>query len=728
MLPDAVMQGMGWQPPPLDPSFMGAPDDGSGYGLHPAVLQGLGYQPPPPSPSAVPSPLPSPPPSPMATDPSLPQLPADLGQPTPSGGPGAQLPSTGTPTPTPTPGVPRPDFAVPAPGSVAAAPAQAKPSAPSAPAKPLSVEQQMDQNTARLDQANAVGQQAIAEHAQAQHDVDLKVADATQGFTDQMKALKAQDQAKREQEQQAYDLAGREVEARRKALDSYKVDQDKYWNDIGVGGHIGWYIGIAMSEIGRSMQGHGGGENPVMAMLQGKMKQSIQAQMDKRDQLKEGIAGARQSMQDIAVNNAKKAADRAQMEADATQMLKIQVDNFAAKAKSPLDLAAAKAESAKLQTQHVEQMGKAIEAKANYRVAQQNANTAAAQAAEHRRHNLFEEKFQVYKEDQEAQLKAAALAAKQAGKLSDEESKRAVFVPGPDGTPMPAVKKNGDLVLAADPADAAKIRRQVASTSTYNVLVGQMIRGMNDHGGESSWFKSKDWQKMMSDYKAAVAELHEAYGVQSFREPTIEFFDKMTSAGVDPTSFVYDASAGLRESNQNIQTKMNSLLAGQGYDGPAFTWKDTTNPPPAQETQLDKDIKNVLGPAASAKSGLFTAEGAVIPNALVPSESAAYDRAVSRQTGGMGTGDLPPEVADVVSRGATRQARQEIGGGEQKRVLDLLAGWVQSPDQASRQRAIEILHAVASNATDAAVRERAQQMLTNTVTQGINETPGAMAR
>lgn len=591
MLPDAVLQNMGASPPPFDASLAGMPPDG-GYGLHPAVLQGLGYQPPPMPPDVAPAPVlpisaaPIAPPPPSADVNLPPPIPAG---PAPGPGVGGPLPSmVGRP---PEPAIALPDIHLPPP-AVLAPPAPAARQAP--PARPQTVEQAMAANQAALTGATQEEKAAVAAQTQAQQGAAAGQLAAEQNYATHEAELQQQAAAQRDEALKAHAAAQRTVEDRMKALDNYKIDQGKYWNSMGVGEHIGWYIGIALSQIGNALMGKGG-ENPVMSMLQDKLKQSIVMQQDQRDQMGKGVDRAKELMQNSDLYQAKRASDIAAAQADATKMLKIQVDLATAKAADPTIRANGQLESAKLDRQLANDQQTATEKLANYNIQKQQVGIAGghlALAQQQFKLDVAWKGWQQNREQQQLDLAAAkeALAERKAIGEKDRQLGVTATIPDAQGGAQTGMllNKDGSVWHANKPEEATKVQNMVAATQTYNELARKMISGIKEHGGESSWVKSADFQAMKVSLEAAVAELHDAYGITSFREPTVKFFESMATAGVDPTSFIYNATTALKTSAENLQSKVNAKLVAANYDGKPLSFAPLE--PPAGTSQADQDL------------------------------------------------------------------------------------------------------------------------------------------
>jgi len=672
MIPDYLQQGLGL-PPPVDDSLAGAPDPYGG--LHPAVAQALGFTP------QQPVPLPQAPPT----------------QP-------LQLPSAAEPQPQQSP-APSRDFHVPA--AAIDGPGTPKPPKPAAPPKPMTPEQGFAAAGAARQAAEQGAEAAVQQQAQAMAPKNAEDLAAAQAHKEQADAIAADQKRYQDEHDKAYATSQAQIAADNKALDSYKVDQGKYWKDAGIGTHIGWYIAMAMSGLGDAMQGKSG-PNPVIQMLQDKMHQSVVAQVDARDQLKEKRGRNLEAKGEVEQGFASRNAEILRRDGANDRAFANALALAAAKSADPIQQAQAAKLIADLRLQSADKQEAAAKDQASYAVQKQQNAIAGGHLAETRRHNLVEEGWQKTKFEEEQNLKAAALLAKQQGKLSDEETKRAVFVPGPDGRMTALRKTGGELVLAGDPAIAQKQRDMVAAATSYNRLVGQMSRAIADHGGESTWIKGKEWQKMESDLQSATAELHDAYGITAFREPTVKFFEKMASAGVDPTSFVRDATGALQESNMNLQAKVNEKLGALGYDGPAIKWQDTTAPPAPLQTPEDTAIRVAMGSRGDD------------PGAVYDPQAGKYQPKLP------GAYRVDPDVSTVPPPSAQDAAVAKNFpkmGPAQRSLLEMWGAALQGGDPALRDRAASVLEKLSKDADEQGVRDYAAQLLQNNVTAGVQPNP-----
>lgn len=685
-LPPSVYQGLGWPQPdgmpvPMQPpGALGPPAEWGG--LPPSVAQGLGWASPPASSSddtAIP-PVPPPPPAPT----SLPSMAA----------PPPAAPGRGA----------TPDYQVPASAFGGAASAAGKPGqpAPGAARAATTRPQTFDQRMGALDQreADTLAQQqgAIQSGVEAEKGLHADQAAAYRQMDQQVAANAAERKAENEQWAKIYATNEAKTDADRKQIESWKFNRNKFMDDLGVGGQVSWGIGAILAGVGNALQGIKGA-NPVIEMLQSNIHDANEQQMKERDALVQKLGMDRQTGLDARDYHATRQAEIDKADGLAYTALSKQIEEAAVKSADPMAQARGMKEAAELRAKSDELLKGSIQLRSQHDLqAQQNAITGGHLALAQKQFDWTKQKDQ-----EELDLKAAALLDKKNGKLSEDESKRAIYIYDEKGTPIVARKSNGDPVLTADPADAAKIRKQVAAAKTYNTLVGQMGRGIKEHGGESDWWQSDDWQKMKTDFTSAVAQLHEAYGIESFREPTIEFFDKMVSAGRDPTAFNVlrsNAIAGLTNSNANLQTKINDIVGSQGYDGPGFAFKDMTSLPVPTQTDEQKITSDAL---LNPVSGFGTRQGKVNTE----------------------LGITPAVSANSRLRSAAVASELKKQGGILPSVKQAMETWgaaLTSPDLAIRRHYYQQLEKIAQESESPETAAFAQQLMDRAQERQMNET------
>lgn len=578
--------------PPPDPEA--SPSSYDIGGLHPAIAQAIGLLPAQNLNAAA---------GPALTPPPLPQdvaIPGDAGPAFPNAGAPPPVapppPSSDTSPAERPPSVPGAagDYQVPvsAIGKNRASPPQAgQPRAP----RPMSPDQQLaqvDQRQAQADQASAqaIGDQSsVAQTQGAAELANYQAHDAEAKRIEAQRQAQQQEYTKTHAEKQAY------VDSTLKSLDNYKIDQNKYWNDAGVGQHIGWYIAMALTGLGQALNKQNG-PNPVIQMLQDKMHQSVVAQMDERDQLKERNARAEHALDKYDQYSQSREAQINLLDARNDKVLANSLLTTAAKYKSAQAQANAKSQAAQLMQDSVAKAQKSAEFAASYdtqkkQLAVSQANLGISQAELGLKRQEFD--WQKDKEQQQLNLSAAKEALAEQKGITAKNKSLGVAAPTSDGSVGLLTDKDGTVHQFRSPEIAEKTTNMVAAAQTYNRLVQKMVQGIKDHGGESDWVKSDDWKRMTSDLQSATAELHDAYGITSFREPTVEFFEKMATSGVDPTSFIRNATAALENSNDNLHAKVNDKLHAAGYDGPdvAFAPTDAPAAAPSRIQQIETLIK-----------------------------------------------------------------------------------------------------------------------------------------
>lgn len=337
------------------------------------VLQGLGLAPPMPAPPPIPP-----------VDASLEGMPQE--QPAPPVEPPQDLvppvlPSAGAAPPSPD--VPPKEFNVsPAAFGSQNPPALSGPTAgqPQRPAKPQTFDQQVADQQGRERAAEGQQKQAIGQASEAQAQQDAGNLAAVQKNAADQKVIADQLKQQQDEYNKTYAQKQSEIDARKKELDNYKVDQNKYWNDLGVGRHIGWYIAMAMSGLGEALQGKSG-PNPVIQMLQDKIHTNIQGQMDQRDQLRARLGDSRVEQDRYEKFSANKQAQLLAREGEADRELARQLQVSAASAADPLHRANALKEAAIVDEQGAAKQQQSIKMAADHDMQVKNLGIAGGHLA-----------------------------------------------------------------------------------------------------------------------------------------------------------------------------------------------------------------------------------------------------------------------------------------------------------------------------------------------------------
>lgn len=463
-LPPDVLAGMGLPPIPADDGSAAMPTPDYG-GLHPDVARAIGLAPPIQQPELGDLP----PPAPLAT--GLPSMAPPAGAPSP--GDGVPL----------APGPQRPDYQVPAPGTAPVPPApptkSAKPSGPGATPAPRAMTPEQGFADAEAKQVESERRKEAAVDrttaaSQVRNDQDLASA---QEHVQKQEALDAQSRAISDERDKAVAAGRLQAQADNKAIDDYKLDQDKYWKETGIGTHIGWYIAMAMSGIGDALQGKSG-PNPVIKMLQDRMHQSIETQVDARNQLKEKRGRHAEERAADMQGFESRQAEILRLSAQGDRALANKIDLHSRASANPLERARAETLKADLLGQSADKQEQYIKTRADYAIQKQqvgisqtNAAIAGghlqvARAAEARAQKLQDMEYGPggFKE-QELGLKAAEEARKA---MKDQQAKvknEGLFNPT---SAAPLLTANGKAMMAqADQLEAAARKDPTVAAGAY---------------------------------------------------------------------------------------------------------------------------------------------------------------------------------------------------------------------------------------------------------------------
>lgn len=251
----------------------------------------------------------------------------------------------------------------------------------------------------------------------------------------------------------------------------------------------------------------------------------------------------------------------------------------------------------------------------------------------------------------------------------------------------PVTNRDGMPFMAPTKEEAVALRKQKAGVDMVNDFVNQMTEGIARHGGESSFFKSGDWQEMMANKESLLFGLHQAYGVEGFRPGVLEQMEKALG-GVDPTSFFRDATPGLVAAAKAVNSHYDLNMRAAGYTGDKYE--------PFQRS----------GKAPSVAPGDLAFQD-VLRNPL--------DKDTSRTAREL---RVEPQKGETSSMYIARlkSAYAETGGllPSQKQVLDTYAQVIADPKAKPEQKKIasESLSKAAVDAQTEGVRSYAEQLQT----------------
>lgn len=201
-------------------------------------------------------------------------------------------------------------------------------------------------NQGMVDQQHGE-QQALAQHetaidtnTQAQQGLHADQGAALRQNIATLDAAEQAHKAARDQIDKAHQANTAIVQADQKAVDSYKINPNKFMDDLGVGDRIRWGIGMILAGAGQGMMRQGG-PNPVLQMMQDRMKQAVQLQIDQRDQMVARLGRSKDARTEADQSGAGRLAEVDRGVAQAEHVLAKQFDLAANNAADPLAKAAA---------------------------------------------------------------------------------------------------------------------------------------------------------------------------------------------------------------------------------------------------------------------------------------------------------------------------------------------------------------------------------------------------
>jgi hypothetical protein len=235
------------------------------------------------------------------------------------------------------------------------------------------------------------------------------------------------------------------------------------------------------------------------------------------------------------------------------------------------ELAKTNAEAAKLAADAQEKMRKGIGGGGSGKPDDQIIPAAELQ-------RRFPEAAQFVTEDMSVnQLRQRMAVRKQAGDTTqsvgketpEQERERTLGIGGirnPDGSSL----------LASDVDSAKSLQKQKAAVDTINEFVGDIVRGIDEHGGADKYFSSSEWMTQTAKKAAIIQAARAGYEMGALDKGAVEEADKLFGA-TDPTSHWRNASKGFIAGRDAMVSRFNHALRslpthkGASYHPPDMT-------------------------------------------------------------------------------------------------------------------------------------------------------------
>lgn len=706
-LPDPVLQGLGLAPPPVDSDLAGAPMGDSGGtpgpwigGLHPSVLQGLGLA-PASSPPAAPAPpdqaAGASPPGPGGELPAIPPAPLIA----------TELPSVAerkAAGPSPAPAAP--ELHIPASAFGGGAPSgpggqpSATPKAPTGPAKLLSVDQQLADARQREDQATAEGHVAIGAGLQAKQAENADTLAALNQHDETTKKIQAELQAEQDDSIKTHAQKQAEADAINKRADSYKIDQNQYWNNLGMGSHVGWYVAMAMSALGNALTGHGGAANPMVSMLQDKIKQNVVAHETERDRLRQQGARLDKLVDRFDQFSQNKQARILMKESEADKMLANQFRIAAAKNADAKDRSSALQQAAQLDQSSADKAQQAAQWAAGHEIqkrqaanAEANTRIAAGHLKETIRHDIVTEGLTQEQRDIESQRLMLAGKSDQA-KLVRERALGGEVTPVTDAsgktvdykTGLVTMKDGSVFIPLGTEASITALQKQHAAASQFIGTIDEIRKlGPEWLSNTANSEKKQRLDQLMGDLRL------QTLAAKNLGVPTghdIELAEKFIGTS-DPTRF-RDSLAGLNQARDSVIRDHNIELGRSGLDK-RWDPPDLTKVPAAEPSQEEQIRTRLLEKPNVSYQTAF--------------QQAQRDELASIRDKYGGSTNYAPgsEVADAVRRAGETAAKYKDIAPDQIRLIQDLKDRAANHDQA----AFDALRNIGKDGATQAIRDLA---------------------
>lgn len=149
--------------------------------------------------------------------------------------------------------------------------------------------------------------------------------------------------------------------------------------------------------------------------------------------------------------------------------------------------------------------------------------------------------------------------------LKKAETLRVLGAPDPARKGDPLLMKDGTEFLFKSPEEAKRMRLVMSGAQKMRSGVDKMKALIRDKGGSSDILKSKEWQQAKALVTSVDMDNAVNLGLGAISKDDLVQLVSFRG-GVDPTSFLRDATAGLESMADIFEEGVNYKLYGQGWD------------------------------------------------------------------------------------------------------------------------------------------------------------------
>lgn len=422
------------------------------------------------------------------------------------------------------------------------------------------------------------------------------------------------------------------------ALSNQKIDPRRYWSSLGAGQKFANLLGAIAGGIAAGQVPGGNGQNLFLNDLNKQIEQDIDAQKanlensrdvesSKRGLLAQSLALTGNMQQATAVAHQALYADAlnqlttAQQQYDpagrramaiASNMAQLKANmiaqgqaSFQRDFDNSIKATTAGTTVAKARADIAHQ-------KAEERQAQQRIGIEGMTASSEVQARAAASKLAERKQDF-SEVSAAAGGLNAQGDVNGTVGGKLVGLDPKTGRPAFDSFKNDDGTDWVPPTkDLKPIQDKVNAATEANALVNSMLRKIDEFGhGDSDTVKNGIWQAFKVEGARLKAVAHQEIGIKGFKSGVIELMNEMTTAGIDPTSFLHDASPALIKYRDSVNDSVDTAMRGAHYKGPPFQPPDTSKVYTPTKNEIDElaGRANTLG--VSERHGVLSSIGSV---------------------------------------------------------------------------------------------------------------------
>jgi hypothetical protein len=410
---------------------------------------------------------------------------------------------------------------------------------------------------------------------------------------------------------------------------NHEIDQGRRFKSMKTGQKVLLGVGAILSGLGQALDSArlGGpkvGPNPVIEMMTREMEKDVQIQQQEGEAKARRAGMAGQAMDRFSqISKDRQVAFNLRMSAEMERTAR-QIEAAAAGYDSEEAVLNAQGAVAELRQKGLDYRDAAISSAWNRQMEERKFgeqvagrrqqasqfNRSLAQSDDHFKASLAEKAkerdLDIKRLEAAGQLEAAK-ALREAKKREEELTIPNVFTE--DGSP----------VTARTVEEARDLRKQQGPVNSAIALIDETKRIIAKSGGSAKSLKGDEYQKVTSNVATIKNMLRTAYEMGALDKGALEQMNSMMG-GADPTSFIYDARAGLDQVRSQLERGYTDKLRAQQPNASAFKPFSTSAGGAPAETPLDEALGRLTDtktPIEAGNAERKTAAGQAVESALL---------------------------------------------------------------------------------------------------------------